>query len=60
MELNDETGPIDVLAAERGTSFDAFVMTLVGILNESLVMLFGGGNKLDRIGFLIAFGPAAG
>lgn len=60
-ELNEEAGPIDVLVAERCTSlFEAFVMTLVGMLNESLVMLLDGGNKFDRSGFLIAFGPASG
>lgn len=56
VELN-ETGPTDVLVAERCISFDAFVITLVGMLNESLVLLVDGGNRLESNGFFIAFGP---
>ncbi len=47
-------GPMGVLA--RCTSFDTFVMTLVGML-KSLVLLVDGGRRFDSNGFLIAFGP---
>lgn len=49
----NETGPIDVLLMTRCTSFDALVMTLVGMLNESLE----GGNRFESSGFFIALGP---